>query len=955
MKYPLLFSTLLVSLLLVPSKSLVASCYYDNIPPVAVCDAHTVVALGSDGIATVYAYNFDDGSYDNCGISHFKAARMWPGWCPYGVADDTQFRPYVQFCCQDVGSGPIWIIVRVFDHAGNYNECMVTVTVQAGPGGPLHCPPDKYINCDYWFDWNELYNPWNTFFGWPTGGGSGCGGNPNVTVQVFDHTTCGSGYIKRVFSTGGGGYGYGGNKSTCIQIIHINNYHSFGYHDITWPWDYMTDACHGGSVDPNHLPHGYDKPRWTNKPCSQVGYSYKDQVFYFEGGVCTKILRTWTVIDWCKYNPHYPHYGGKWERVQIIKLKDTTKPQFENCVDVTVNGEEEDCKGRFKHNPHVWDNCTPANKLKYEYKIDIYANGSIDIIRTGRTTIDEVLPSGKHKVLWFVDDNCGNTNSCSFFVTVEDKKPPTPICFAQLSTVVMPSSGMVTIWAKDFDASSFDNCTKAHQLRYSFSPNVHEGSRTFTCDDLGLNALRIYVTDLAGNQAFCNVFLTIDDNESVCENMNPITGNVETFSSDAVSGASVLMHKIMPNGDMVVDMNRISDSHGGYKVGFGTTQYNRMIEVKKEAETMAGITTLDLVYLQQHIMGVAPITHPAALMAADLDGSGRAGVNDLLMLRDAVLSGGKSLRGKGLPWYFYPSDCEWNNGAPVCKYSVEINHTQPPTYPLDFIGYKMGDVNGDIMEDPSQRNVARFPVGVFYDKTVGAFAFTALEDATVFGMQLSFNTALQVNASAPMAGGMMNVSAQNCYYDRTDRIVNLSWTTPFAQKFEKGDVLFFMTAPEHQAAMGNEALLWKTGIYRNEIYMTDRTAMPVELRRIDQPQTTGYGQVAIGGETPGADQITFRSGNGLNGFDNLVEGQTFFAPNPMVDAGLLYFVLPTQMEVTLEVFGSDNRTVVSRKIHAAKGLNEAMITARELGSTGMFLYRISAGEDTFTGKIVSVR
>src|SRR5690606_7203122 len=108
---------------------------------------------------------------------------------------------------------------------------------------------------------------------------------------------------------------------------------------------------------------------------------------------------------------------------------------IENCEDVWVNGEEANCKGRFQHHPSAWDECTPQDKLKYEYKIDIYANGSIDIIKKGHKYIDEILPIGTHKAWWFIDDGCGNLSSCHFLVHVQDKKPPTPICFAQLSTV----------------------------------------------------------------------------------------------------------------------------------------------------------------------------------------------------------------------------------------------------------------------------------------------------------------------------------------------------------------------------------------------------------------------------------------------------------------------------------------------------------------------------------------
>ncbi len=951
MRYPLLFtSALLTSFLILNFSAQASDCYGDYTPPVAICDAHTVVALGADGVATVYAYNLDDGSYDNCAIDNFKAARMWEGWCPYGVADDTQFRPYVQFCCEDVGAGPIWIIMKVTDTHGNSNTCMVQVTVQSG-SSDIHCPYDKTIYCNYWFDWNDLYDPWNTYFGWPTSNG-GCN-TPDVSVQVFDHrNSCGTGHIKRVFSTGGGGYG-GGYGNTCIQFIWVVDYHPFNGYSIHWPYDYEADGCDHVDTHPNSLPHPYDKPTWEDDSnCSLIGYSWDDKVFHFENGACTKIVRTWTVIDWCVYEPNNHYSGGIWTHTQIIKLSDHNKPIFEHCYDITINGTENDCKGRLQHHPQAWDECTPVDDLKLDYKIDLYANGSHDIIKHGHKYIDEILPSGKHKVLWFVDDNCGNTNSCWFYVTVEDKKAPTPICFANLSTVLMPQGGMVTIWAKDFDASSFDNCTKAHQLKFSFSPNVHEASRTFTCDDVGLVPLKVYVTDLGGNQAYCNTFITLTDNGPVCPEMNPLTGNVEMFTAEAIAGADVALYKVKPNNIpvMVMDMQQKSASDGSFKVGFGTTQFDRMLEVTKQAEPLAGISTLDMVYLQEHILGFDLIDHPAARKAADVDGSGRVGVNDLLMLRDAFLSGGRTLNGAKLPWEFYPSNCPWlANDELGCSTSVMINHLAVPPSPYDFIGYKMGDINGDVMEDPSQRSIVRFPIGVKYDKTKQSYAFVALDDAKILGMQMSMGTSLSLSKSA-LGGGELNVGEQNFYVDSDKRAINMSWTSPFTHEIANGQTLFFLDVPEYQAARGNQ-ISWNKGLFRSEIYLADKTPIQIEFEMLDAVQQVDPLHPATTGQVLQAENLVSQRSSGRVE----VEGaEPFFAPNPIVDAGVLYFRLTDDQEVNFEVYTSDQKLMVSRRVFASRGLNEVVVSTEELGLPGVFLYRLTVGDKAYTGKIISV-
>ena len=111
----------------------------EDAKPTAVCDQNTVVALSNEGTAKVYATTFDDGSHDNCEIDRFEVRRMDPGNCPPGVADDTRFREYVEFCCADIPNNPIIVVLRVYDKSGNYNECMVEIEVQD------EFPPEIYL------------------------------------------------------------------------------------------------------------------------------------------------------------------------------------------------------------------------------------------------------------------------------------------------------------------------------------------------------------------------------------------------------------------------------------------------------------------------------------------------------------------------------------------------------------------------------------------------------------------------------------------------------------------------------------------------------------------------------------------------------------------------------------------------------------------------------------------
>ncbi len=93
---------------------------------------------------------------------------------------------------------------------------------------------------------------------------------------------------------------------------------------ITWPEDFMICVTDTSQIldliDPDNLLPPFDRPI-VSGPCNlplAYGIAYEDSAFDFN--LCTKIFRTWTVIDWCQYNPNKPNSPGKWTHIQVIKV-----------------------------------------------------------------------------------------------------------------------------------------------------------------------------------------------------------------------------------------------------------------------------------------------------------------------------------------------------------------------------------------------------------------------------------------------------------------------------------------------------------------------------------------------------------------------------------------------------------------------------------------------------------
>jgi hypothetical protein len=944
-------------------------CDHDYVNPVAICDYHTVVALGADGIAEVYAETIDDGSTDNCGIADYLIRRMSQGWCPPGYDDDTYFGPKTAFCCEDVGTTQ-WVVLKVVDFHGNSNECMAEVTVQANLYPSFECPPNIEISCDFWFSDSDLYNAYSHTFGtivpagtpqqpiiindpgnpskpqpytWGYDGVASCGNDCNggwggnmpwiSVAEVIDlRNSCGVGQIRRKFIIECNGW-----TDWCYQTITVKDFYGgYGY-GVTWPKDYTVDDC-GANLDdylPNNLPAPYDKPNVGNGgSCSLIGYAYKDLVFTFVEGACYKILREWTVIDWCKYNPDYPWSGGIWKHTQIIKIANHTAPTFwDDCEDVVVEGYESDCAGRYHKAYNVTDDCTPVEQLKYDYKIDLYSNGSYDIMHegVGQPTVNKVLPLGWHKILIYVEDQCGNTTTCSHKIHVVDKKKPTPVCLNGLSSVVMPIGGMVTIWAKDFDVSSYDNCTPRSQLKFSFSSNVLEKSRNFTCDDIGVVPVQIWVTDKFNNQQYCSTYIQIDDNEGTCQGTNPVSGAVSSFAGVPIPNAAVDLFKIMPNQTLESDENtNMTNELGQYTTGFGSTFYDRQLMVSREGDEKAGISTLDLVELQRHVLGIETFTKPEQYKAADLDGSGRVGVMDLLLLRNVLLGG--ITDNTDLGWYFFDETCTWEtpeeilSGTCSSGYTIDQNSSFP--MPIDFNAVKMGDVNHDMTNTAwhiETRSAETFDLQLEVnadDKRV-LHARAGL-NVTSFGAQFSIP---MPDTGFDLENGIWSIDQNTMRADAQNNLLHFSIAQTEAMEIEQGAILFsiILDQPEAESYRSSIALSFEQGLVP-EIYTVNKEAIDLTISQLN-PHIQVNEQI-----------------------DSYIVSIT---PNPVTNVSAIQITSPLKGEGILRVFNEVGAQVMSQTMSVTKGNNRIIFDSDQLNA-GMFYYSIQFDDFHQSGKLIKM-
>lgn len=751
----------------------------DNNPPTAVCDNGIVVTMSRSDTVHVYAEVFDDGSHDECHLDSFLVRRMDNGApCLY---KDNIFRPYVRFCCEDVGK-TIMVIFRVVDKSGNTNDCMVEVDVQDKTPPVISCPHDYTINCSKHIDTVNLSR-----FGGPNY-------SDNCVVRMTEKVDtvldqCGLGYLQRNFIVEDNMR----RRDSCFQRIHVINPKPFKEYQIIWPRDTVIYAC-GRNVDPAGLPKGYNYPEFIDVECSLPGHSFVDDVFNYieDSSLCFKVLRRWSVIDWCQF--YYDTEGNKkfktWEHLQIIKVANKNPPKIEDdCDTITTCLNGNDCnKIRVRISHRGSDDCTPDDLMRSGYKLDLYNNGLIDsIYNTSGNVIswDGELPLGIHRFIWVFEDQCGNREVCDQIVRIINCKIPTAYCLTGI--VVNLSSqdidgdgrpeGVVDVWANDVDHGSFQIC--GNPVSLSFSRDSSNKFRRYTCDSLGQRRVELWVTDVyTGLQDRCISTITIQDNNRYCRGGNIVTGKVSGIISTPDK-------RPIPYTQVSIESNSIkADTIIESEFAFGNLNIGSdyRVSIQNDQEYLNGVSTLDIVRMQKHILGKESFNSPWQYLAADVTHDEKVTSSDIAALRKLILGIDSKFK-NSMSWKYVVSNYQfpdqenpWREKIPENYFYVglpgEMNYT-------NFYGIKVGDVsqsawgnvNGSIVSRGTSET--RIHAAISSENTLD---FYSDRDLTLEGAQFTLQFNSELNQLLKVQSGQLKISNQHVGYQYANNgVLLVSW------------------------------------------------------------------------------------------------------------------------------------------------------------------------------------
>ena len=627
---------------------------------------------------------------------------------------------------------------------------------------------------------------------------------------------------------------------------------------------------------------------------------------------------------------------------QIIRVYDRTAPTIEVeayepfCGGGDDNGSDA-CTAPVEVIFTIDDLCETTETLNLDYQLKPFNEnaiddpfGQIESLGEGRFRIfgDYPIQAGGdttlHSFVITVQDACFNKEELEVPFQVVDCKAPTPKCVFGLSVDLMPT-GQVTLSADEFNKGSFDFCTPQDQLVITFAnPMIHPDSitRTFRCldEEIGRVPVELWVMDLAGNVAYCETFVEIQDNRnnSECPNGNigaSIAGTIATEMDITVESVDIQL-----SGH--AEANDQTGESGWYNFANLQPAYDYSVTPHKDDDPLNGVSTYDLVLISKHILNVEPLDSPYKLIAADINNSGSITTLDMVQLRKLILTIDETFT-HNTSWRFIPSDYEFENPSnPFAEDFPEVanmNDIDPTDYTIDFVAVKVGDVNGSaipntaMVEGRSFAGTAQFNVtSERLDDELLAVHFEPNQLLEGYQFTLMYDQAhLKLNS---MLEGVVKPN-QMAHFD--DKTITVSWNGESIQ--ERAFSLIFEVKEEMELA---KAIQLKATRTSSEAYNSIGNLLNLELRYEDQ----------------------------LAGAYKLHQN----TPNPFKEATTIVFELPNSMEAALSVHDMRGQLVYQTKQYFKSGKHNLTIDQKQLPA-GVLYYTLSTDEFTATKRMILMK
>jgi hypothetical protein len=531
-------------------------------------------------------------------------------------------------------------------------------------------------------------------------------------------------------------------------------------------------------------------------------------------------------------------------------------------------------------------------------------------------------PLGNTTVRLTASQACNNTaDTLDVIITVLDTFDITFLCVKTFPVIKDVSPAPM---AMDFVSNHYSilgNCEEGLVFRASFNRNnVNDTMRNYDCSQVG-DEIPIKIYFWLSNSVIdsCTELVTpVDPNQLCPTNRVALSGQIKTENNRSVSGVSVYLE----GADMPSQM---SSDDGKYAFPRMDGGGNYRVLPVKNANPLEGVSTLDLIHIQRHILKTAPLQTPYKIIAADINADHKVSAADIVQLRKLLLG----------VYDNFPDNKSWRMVDKAYEFANRQNpllESFPEAYTIasfkkdmsiDWVGVKTGDVDGSYSGNVSNSGTEQRNGNTLFRidnrmVTAGEVLIPVYASGPV---EISgFQTSLTFDGvqDASLSAGTLNINAAN--YSFSNGSMHLSWHDVGGNRINTGDILFYIHLKVSKKVSLREMISTATSWLPSEYYTGD--FKPVSL--------------------------SWRMGDSSNP-PFTVQGNY---PNPWKNLTSFNVQLPDAGDVIVRVRDVNGKVVHTQRYACQKGENVITLSENSIPVSGILFCDVMTGNAVQTIKMI---
>ncbi len=399
-----------------------------------------------------------------------------------------------------------------------------------------------------------------------------------------------------------------------------------------------------------------------------------------------------------------------------------------------------------------------------------------------------------------------------------------------------------------------------------------------------------------------------------------------------------MTENIQPIEDVVTELSigegaadiEMTDEDGEFAFDNMAQGIQYQLTASKNIDFLNGISTLDLVNIQAHVLGQRLLDSPYKIIAADITNDEIITAIDLIELRKLIL-GQIDTFANNESWRFVDSDFEFVDPLDPFPYDESIleRASEPLLMDNDFIGVKIGDVNGSInlslgstdaeIEKRSTHELYYTMSTMAKDRPTRIPVFSK-DNQLIYGFQ--FTMELSSGYLYQILPGSVSITDENYHVDDKG-MIHLSWHSVDGAVSGPSIPLFYLEL-EDLASDEVHVSMVKAHM-EHEIYVGDGWVTKKPILTLQKESTKNQFQL----------------------YQN--------EPNPFSDQTNIKVYVPSAQSVSLSIYEASGKLVYRIVEDVKAGEHNFLIDQKDVGTTGLLYYTFVSDNYSETKKMMIIK